>query len=68
MARFTVSDCMDEIHNRFDMTLSASIRARQLEHGDDSFLTNDENDKPTVIALREVAAKYINKSILNTLE
>ncbi len=68
MARFTVSDCMEEIPNRFDMTLSASLRARQLEQGSDSFLINDENDKPTVIALREVAEKHVSRSILRTLE
>ena len=68
MARFTVSDCMDNIHNRFNMTLAASIRARQIESNSQTLLVSDENDKPTVLALREIADNLVNEDILNNIE
>jgi DNA-directed RNA polymerase subunit omega len=48
MARFTVADCMDLITNRFDMTLAAAMRARQIEKGSDIFVEHEEGDKATV--------------------
>ena len=54
MARVTVDDCMKRIPNRFQMTLAATYRARQLANGATP-LVDAEKDKPTVIALREVA-------------
>lgn len=63
MARITVEDCLKNIDNRFELVLIASKRARQLAQGS-SPLVSPENDKPTVIALREVAANLINNSIL----
>ena len=54
MARITVEDCLDQIDNRFDMVLTATKRARQIANGADP-LVEEENDKPTVIALREIA-------------
>lgn len=68
MARFTVSDCMENISNRFDMTLAAAMRARQIESGNPTLLENIENDKPTVLALREIADNLFSKEILNNIE
>ena len=55
MARITVEDCLNRINNRFEMVLTATKRARQIAHGADP-LVEEENDKPTVIALREIEA------------
>ncbi|HUH59684.1 MAG TPA: DNA-directed RNA polymerase subunit omega [Candidimonas sp.] len=54
MARITVEDCMEKIPNRFSMTLAATYRARELAQGHEARL--DTKDKPTVTALREIAA------------
>jgi DNA-directed RNA polymerase subunit omega len=54
MARLTVEDCLDRIGNRFELVLLASKRARQLAMGA-APLVPIENDKPTVLALREIA-------------
>lgn len=54
MARVTVEDCLDKIPNRFQLVLAAARRARQLATGGQS-LVPWENDKPTVVALREIA-------------
>lgn len=58
MARVTVEDCLDYVDNRFDLVLLATKRARQLVHGVDPLLPW-ENDKPTVMALREIAEGLI---------
>ncbi|MDT8282564.1 MAG: DNA-directed RNA polymerase subunit omega [Gammaproteobacteria bacterium] len=63
MARLTVEDCLDNVVNRFELVLIASQRARQLAMGADALVPED-NDKPTVIALREIAENLINKEIL----
>lgn len=63
MARITVEDCLKNVNNRFELVLIASKRARQLAQGADA-LVSTNNDKPTVIALREIAANLINNSIL----
>jgi DNA-directed RNA polymerase subunit omega len=63
MARITVDDCLKRIPNRFDMTLTATIRARQLSVGG-SPMVEPARDKPTVIALREVAQGKIGLEIL----
>ncbi|HUX23716.1 MAG TPA: DNA-directed RNA polymerase subunit omega, partial [Burkholderiales bacterium] len=55
MARITVDDCMKLIPNRFELTLAATYRARQLTNGATPMVEPDR-DKPTVIALREIAA------------
>ncbi|RTK99262.1 MAG: DNA-directed RNA polymerase subunit omega [Proteobacteria bacterium] len=68
MARFTVADCMETIHNRFDMTLAAAMRARQIEKGSDILVEQEEGDKATVIALREIADKQVDTQILNRVE
>ena len=58
MARLTVEDCLELMDNRYDLVLLASKRARQLAIGADP-LVEEENDKPTVIALREIAEGLI---------
>ena len=63
MARVTVEDCLDYVDNRFELVLLATKRARQLTYGVEA-LVPDENDKPTVIALREIAEGLISKDIL----
>lgn len=61
MARLTVEDCLEHIDNRFDLVLLASKRARQLAMGAAPLVT-PENDKPTVLALREIAAGKITQA------
>ena len=64
MARVTVEDCLDKVDNRFQLVLLGAKRARQLSrHADDAKLPWD-NDKPTVLALREIAAGLIAKEYL----
>jgi DNA-directed RNA polymerase subunit omega len=60
MARITVQDCLENVDNRFDLVLLASRRARQLVNGVDP-LVPWENDKPTVVALREIAEGLITE-------
>jgi DNA-directed RNA polymerase subunit omega len=64
MARITVDDCLKIIPNRFDMTLAATIRARQISIGS-SPMVESPRDKPTVIALRELAQGKFGLEILN---
>ncbi|MCG8672666.1 MAG: DNA-directed RNA polymerase subunit omega [Pseudomonadales bacterium] len=65
MARVTVEDCLDNVENRFQLVLVASKRARQIATGGKDPLVEWENDKPTVVALREIAEGYIDNSILD---
>ncbi len=67
MARITVEDCLDNIDNIFEMVLVAAKRARRVAHGADP-MVELENDKPTVIALREIADGLITPSILEEIE
>ncbi len=67
MARITVEDCLDHIDNIFEMVLVASKRARRLAHGAEA-MVDLENDKPTVIALREIAAGHVTPAILDEIE
>ena len=64
MARITVEDCLDNVENRFDLGMIASKRARQLQTGGKDAMVNEDNDKPTVVALREIAEGHIDSSIL----
>lgn len=59
MARITVEDCLDHVDNRFELVLVASKRARQLELSSADPLVDPENDKPTVVALREIALGHV---------
>jgi DNA-directed RNA polymerase subunit omega len=63
MARTTVEDCLENVDNRFQLVLVAARRARELAMGDDPMVERD-NDKPTVIALREIAEGLVDASIL----
>ncbi len=63
MARVTVEDCLDHVDNRFELVLLATKRARQLVNGVDP-LVPWENDKPTVVALREIAEGLITNQIM----
>jgi DNA-directed RNA polymerase subunit omega len=63
MARITIDDCLKVIPNRFDLTLAATSRARQICGGSAPMLEIN-NDKPTVIALREMAARMYGVEIL----
>lgn len=63
MARITVEDCHQKIDNLFDLVLVAAKRARQLANGAPTNL-EWENDKPTVLALREIAAGEVTPEIL----
>ena len=63
MARVTVEDCLDNVDNRFQLVQVATKRARQLANGTEPML-DWENDKPTVVALREIADGLIDRSIL----
>jgi len=65
MARVTVTDCLEHVDNRFQLVLIASKRARQLSMGAKP-LVEEEDDKPTVIALREIAENLVDASILET--
>jgi len=64
MARITVEECLTQIPNRFELTLAATYRARQLSNGA-AHLVETSKDKPTVIALREISEGKVGKEILN---
>ena len=63
MARITVEDCLNHVDNRFDLVLLASRRARQLVNGVQPLL-EWENDKPTVMALREIAEGLVDDKMV----
>lgn len=64
MARVTVEDCLDNVANRFELVLTAAKRARQIYLGADP-MVEAENDKPTVLALREIAEGKVTAEILD---
>ncbi|MDO7653210.1 MAG: DNA-directed RNA polymerase subunit omega [Porticoccus sp.] len=68
MARITVEDCLDHVDNRFELVMVSSKRARQLALGSKEPLLPWENDKPTVMALREIEEGLITASILDEKE
>ena len=67
MARVTVEDCMEKIPNLFEMVLTAAKRARQLSNGAEPQV-DPEGDKPTVIALREIAEGKVDRSLRDEKE
>ena len=67
MARVTVEDCLESVDNRFELVLMATRRSRQISKGAEP-LVEWENDKPTVVALREIAEEKINARSLAELE
>ncbi|EPO2646139.1 DNA-directed RNA polymerase subunit omega [Klebsiella pneumoniae] len=68
MARVTIQDAVEKIGNRFDLVLVAARRARQMQVGGKDPLVPEENDKTTVIALREIEEGLINNQILDVRE
>ena len=69
MARITVEDCLQVVDNRFELVMMAAKRARQLANGVEPRLDNSEaNDKPTVLALREIAARQIDNGYIDAVE
>lgn len=65
MARVTVEDCLEHVANRFELVMVATKRARQIAVRGDQPMVEWENDKPTVVALREIAEGFINADILD---
>ncbi|SJM70303.1 MULTISPECIES: DNA-directed RNA polymerase subunit omega [Psychrobacter] len=65
MARVTVEDCLHAVDNRFELVLVASKRAHQLAKGISEPLVEVNNDKPTVLALREIAEGLVSRDILD---
>ena len=69
MARITVEDCLQVVDNRFELVMMAAKRARQLANGVEPQIDNTEsNDKPTVLALREIAARRIDTDYIDAVE
>jgi DNA-directed RNA polymerase subunit omega len=67
MARITVEDCLENVPNLFQLVLVASKRARRIANGAEASV-EWENDKPTVVALREIAAGHIGPEILDEID
>jgi DNA-directed RNA polymerase subunit omega len=67
MARITVEDCLEVVDNRFELVLMATKRARQLEKGA-APAVNPDHDKPTVLALREIAARRIDQATIDQID
>ena len=69
MARITVEDCLEVVNNRFELVTMAAKRARQLANGVDAQIDNTEaQDKPTVLALREIAARTIDHALIDAVD
>jgi DNA-directed RNA polymerase subunit omega len=66
MARVTIEDCLEHVDNRFKLVLLASQRARQLQSGAEEFVKRSK-DKDTVVALREIAAGFVNEENVESL-
>lgn len=68
MARVTVEDCLDNVDNRFELVMVAAKRARQLATGGKDAKVERENDKDTVVALREIAEGLVDRTVLDDVE
>jgi len=64
MARITVEDCLENVDNRFELVMVSSKRSRQIQTGGKDPLVSVDDDKPTVLALREIAEGLVDASIL----
>ena len=64
MARVTVEDCLEHVDNRFSLVMLATKRSRQLATGGKELKLPIENDKPTVLALREIAAGLVDEEMI----
>ena len=67
MARIPVEDCLEVVDNRFELVLMATKRARQLEKGAEPAV-NPGHDKPTVIALREIAERKVDQALIDEID
>jgi DNA-directed RNA polymerase subunit omega len=67
MARITVEDCLAVVDNRFELVLMATRRARQVAKGADA-LVEAHNDKPTVVALREIAGRKVTHEMIDEVD
>ena len=67
MARITVEDCLEVVDNRFELVLMATRRARQVAKGADA-LVEAHNDKPTVVALREIAGRKVSNEMIDEVD
>lgn len=67
MARVTVEDCIDQVPNRFDLVVTAAQRARMIANGAEP-LVDEASDKPTVLALREIAEGVVNDDNIKELQ
>ena len=67
MARITVEDCLEVVDNRFELVLMATKRARQLAKGAEPAV-NPDNDKPSVLALREIAGRRIDQATIDEID
>ena len=67
MARITVEDCLENVENRFDLVMIAAKRARQIQTGGRDPMVPEDNDKPTVLALREIAGGLVDYKILTDM-
>lgn len=65
MARVTVEDCLGSVNNRFELVLMAAKRTKQILRSGEDPLVPWDNDKATVVALREIAEGHIDRSILD---
>lgn len=68
MARITVEDCLTNTQNRFELTILAAKRARQLAMGKDDAKVDINHDKPTVVALREIASGLVTAEMIDEID
>ena len=68
MARVTVEDCLEKVDSIFDLVTIASKRAKRIANGAETLLEDRENDKPTVLALREIAAGHLDNVLFHATE
>jgi DNA-directed RNA polymerase subunit omega len=68
MARITVEDCLTNTQNRFELTILAAKRARQLAMGKDDAKVDINHDKPTVVALREIASGLVTAEMIEEID
>lgn len=68
MARVTVEDCLEHVDGIFNLVKIASKRARRIANGAETLLEDEENDKPTVLALREIAAGHLDNALFHATQ
>jgi len=68
MARVTVEDCLEHVDGIFNLVQIASKRARRIANGAETLLEDEENDKPTVLALREIAEGHLDNALFHATQ